>query len=72
MILQNTKTGALEALTRMGGSYDLVVVTSRQHAIQDLTLDWIDRHFPGIFQEVFFGNHWALEGVATKKSDICR
>ncbi len=56
----------------MGSGYDLVVVTSRQHAIQDLTLDWIDRNFPGIFQEVFFGNHWALEGVATKKSDICR
>jgi hypothetical protein len=29
-----------------------VVVTSRQHVIQDATLDWIDRHYPGLFQEV--------------------
>uniref|UniRef100_A0A7R9VI82 Uncharacterized protein n=1 Tax=Chlamydomonas euryale TaxID=1486919 RepID=A0A7R9VI82_9CHLO len=64
--------GAFESLKRLGESFDLVVVTSRQHAIQDVTLDWIDRNYPGIFQEVYFGNHWALEGSATKKSDICR
>jgi hypothetical protein len=22
-------------------------------------------------QEVYFGNHWSLEGVSRKKSDIC-
>ncbi|KAG1666891.1 hypothetical protein FOA52_013524 [Chlamydomonas sp. UWO 241] len=64
--------GALESLRRMSESVDLVVVTSRQHAIQGLTLDWINRHYPGIFQEVYFGNHWALEGTPKKKSQICR
>lgn len=56
----------------MSEAYDLVVVTSRQHVIQDQTLDWIDRNYPGIFHEVYFGNHWSLEGVSRKKSDICR
>ncbi|KAG2485713.1 hypothetical protein HYH03_015597 [Edaphochlamys debaryana] len=65
--------GALEALTRLSESqYELVVVTSRQHVIQDVTLDWLDRHYGGLFQEVYFGNHFALEGVSRKKSDICR
>eukprot|EP00195_Chlamydomonas_chlamydogama_P012453 CAMPEP_0202916582 /NCGR_PEP_ID=MMETSP1392-20130828/68939_1 /ASSEMBLY_ACC=CAM_ASM_000868 /TAXON_ID=225041 /ORGANISM="Chlamydomonas chlamydogama, Strain SAG 11-48b" /LENGTH=180 /DNA_ID=CAMNT_0049609075 /DNA_START=688 /DNA_END=1230 /DNA_ORIENTATION=+ len=64
--------GALDVLARLGSSYDLVVVTSRQHIIQDVTLDWIDRHYPGLFQEVYFGNHFALEGTSRKKSDICR
>ncbi|MEW5318544.1 MAG: hypothetical protein WDW38_009760 [Sanguina aurantia] len=64
--------GALQALERLSTSCDLVVVTSRQHIIQDVTLSWIDSHYPGIFQEVYFGNHWALEGVSRKKSDICR
>lgn len=64
--------GAFESLQRLGKSFDLVVVTSRQHAIQSVTLDWIDRHYPGIFQEVYFGNHWAVEGTPRKKSDICR
>lgn len=49
-----------------------MVVTSRQHVIQDVTLEWIDRHYAGLFQEVYFGNHFALAGTSRKKSDICR
>ncbi|KXZ52461.1 hypothetical protein GPECTOR_9g505 [Gonium pectorale] len=65
--------GAPEALTRLSADqYELVVVTSRQHVIQDETLDWLDRHYPGLFQEVYFGNHFALEGTSRKKSDICK
>lgn len=64
--------GASEALTRLRNSCDLVVVTSRQHVIQDVTLEWIDRHYPELFNEVYFGNHFALEGVSRKKSDICK
>ncbi|GIM13739.1 hypothetical protein Vretimale_16765 [Volvox reticuliferus] len=67
------RTGALEALTRLSESnYELVVVTSRQHVIQDATLRWLDRHYSGLFQEVYFGNHFALEGKSQRKSDICR
>jgi hypothetical protein len=51
---------------------DLVVVTSRQHVIQDLTLEWLDRHYAGLFSEVYFGNHFALQGASRKKSDICK
>lgn len=51
---------------------DLVVVTSRQHVIQDLTLEWLDRHYAGLFEEVYFGNHFALQGASRKKSDICK
>lgn len=56
----------------MGLFHDLVVVTSRQHVIQDATLEWIDQHYPSLFQEVYFGNHFALEGVSRQKSEICR
>ncbi len=49
-----------------------MVVTSRQHIIQDVTLQWIDTHYPGLFDEVYFGNHFALTGTSRKKSEICR
>ena len=71
-VLMCSLTGAFETLNRMGLTHDLVVVTSRQHVIQDATLEWIDRHYGGLFQEVYFGNHFALEGVSRKKSDICK
>lgn len=64
--------GAFDSLLRLKESCDLVVVTSRQHVIQEQTLEWIDRHFPGIFSDVHFGNHFALEGESRPKSEICK
>jgi hypothetical protein len=64
--------GAHGTLTQLASSCELMVVTSRQHAIQDLTLEWLDRHYAGLFSEVYFGNHFALQGASRKKSDICK
>lgn len=64
--------GAEASLRRLGKSCDLMVVTSRQHVIQEPTLIWLDQNFPGVFPEVHFGNHFALEGTSRKKSEICR
>ncbi|WPT17940.1 hypothetical protein PSENEW3_00005942 [Picochlorum sp. SENEW3] len=68
--------GSFDSLDRMKKVHSddlaLHVVTSRQHVIQEQTLEWLDRHFPGIFDQVFFGNHFALEGTSKKKSEICK
>lgn len=64
--------GAFESLVRLADFCHLVVVTSRQHVIQKQTLEWIERHYSGIFSEVHFGNHFALEGEPRPKSEICR
>ncbi|KAI7843161.1 hypothetical protein COHA_003145 [Chlorella ohadii] len=64
--------GAYDSLARLRGGCNLMVVTSRQHCIQEPTLEWLERHFPQIFSEVHFGNHFALEGASRKKSEICR
>lgn len=64
--------GAYKALLQISSFCNLCVVTSRQNIIKEETLAWIDRHYSGIFSEVHFGNHFALEGEARTKSDICR
>lgn len=66
--------GSHESLLRLKESISdikLNVVTSRQHVIQDHTMDWLENHFPDTFDAVYFGNHFALEGVSKKKSEIC-
>jgi uncharacterized HAD superfamily protein len=65
--------GAWESLKRMNAMDNISfnVVTSRQDVIQEHTLEWIDRHFEGVFSAVHFGNHFALEGTSRKKSEIC-
>jgi len=64
--------GAYEALLHLSEHVDLEVVTSRQHIIQSETTEWIQRHYPGIFKHIHFGNHWAKEGASLSKSEICK
>ncbi|KAA8523372.1 hypothetical protein F0562_009795 [Nyssa sinensis] len=64
--------GARQTLQKLSGFCNLSVVTSRQNAIKDDTIEWIEKYFPGLFQEIHFGNHFALDGQSRSKSDICR
>ncbi|XP_028759985.1 uncharacterized protein LOC114718732 isoform X2 [Neltuma alba] len=63
--------GAQTALQKLSRFCNLSVVTSRQNAIKDHTIDWLEKNFPGLFQEIHFGNHFALDGVPRPKSEIC-
>ncbi|KAJ1418759.1 HAD-like superfamily [Sesbania bispinosa] len=64
--------GAQTALQKLSRFCNLAVVTSRQNAIKDHTIEWIENYFPGLFHEIHFGNHFALDGVSRPKSEICR
>ncbi|KAK4564996.1 hypothetical protein RGQ29_006871 [Quercus rubra] len=64
--------GAQRALHKLSRYCNLSIVTSRQNAIKDHTIDWIEKHYPGLFQEIQFGNHFALDGESRPKSEICR
>jgi len=64
--------GAFEALCEMQAWCDLHVVTSRQHVIRDITVEWLSTHYPGIFTSVKFGNHFARDGQSKKKSEMCK
>jgi 5'(3')-deoxyribonucleotidase len=46
---------AREVLERLKDSFEFTVVTSRQHAIESQTRQWLNKHFPGIFSGVYFG-----------------
>uniref|UniRef100_A0A2P2PKF9 Uncharacterized protein MANES_16G088800 n=1 Tax=Rhizophora mucronata TaxID=61149 RepID=A0A2P2PKF9_RHIMU len=64
--------GALKVLRRLSRLCKLSVVTSRQNVIKDHTIEWIGEHYPGVFEEIHFGNHFALDGESRTKSEICR
>ncbi|KAG8376286.1 hypothetical protein BUALT_Bualt09G0047400 [Buddleja alternifolia] len=64
--------GARKALQKLSKHCNLSIVTSRQNAIKDHTIEWIEKHYPGLFQEIHFGNHFALDGPSRPKSDICK
>lgn len=64
--------GSQTVLRNLSTVCNLSIVTSRQNVIRDSTLDWIEKHYPGMFKEIQFGNHFALHGKSRSKSEICR
>ncbi|CAL5037276.1 unnamed protein product [Urochloa decumbens] len=64
--------GARDALQNLSSFCSLSIVTSRQDAIKSHTLEWIEKYYPGLFEQIHFGNHFALEGQSRPKSEICR
>ncbi|KAK7265502.1 hypothetical protein RJT34_33122 [Clitoria ternatea] len=64
--------GSQTALQKLSRFCSLSVVTSRQNVIKDHTVEWIEKNYPGLFHEIHFGNHFALDGVSRPKSEICR
>ena len=59
---------AAATLRRHAGVYRFVVVTSRQHALETTTRAWLNTHYPGIFADVVFGNHYGVAGVGSSSS----
>jgi 5'(3')-deoxyribonucleotidase len=66
---------AFETLKRLRGRFRFVVVTSRQHYLKTQTIEWINRHFPGIFEEILLGNHWTRSddrSIKITKKEMCK
>ncbi|KAF9576546.1 hypothetical protein EC968_008024 [Mortierella alpina] len=70
--------GSLETLKLLKARrFSLVIVTARQQFVADLTKKFVDRHFPGIFESIYFANHFLTEEekltfISKPKSVICR
>jgi uncharacterized HAD superfamily protein len=64
--------GAKSSLQRLQRVADLVVVTSRQHVIEEQTRAWLDEHYSGVFKTVLMGNHFAMSGASRSKAELCR
>ncbi|KAG1142789.1 hypothetical protein G6F37_007288 [Rhizopus arrhizus] len=72
------KDYALEALKLLKKRhFQLVIITSRQQFVAEKTKKFIDRHYPGIFESIYFCNlnlseKERLEYISKPKSVICQ
>jgi hypothetical protein len=63
--------GSQRAMTRFRRDANkMYIVTGRQDAVRETTELWVERHFPGIFDDVILTNSFTPHEVS--KVDICR
>jgi len=62
---------AFECLQQLSKDFELHVVTARQNKLKDVTTSWVDTHYPGMFSNIHFGNHYSTEGKKRSKSEMC-
>jgi len=63
--------GAIEAINSLNGNHKRYIITARPIEIKDKTLSWLDLHFQGCFEDIFFTNRFSYIGTKQKKSDFC-
>jgi 5'(3')-deoxyribonucleotidase len=69
--------GAFTVLKKLSKKYKLLIVTARKKDIKELTDQWLDMYFPGIFTEVRYAGIWDTDHATSHqlvqtKAEICR
>ncbi|KAI7896477.1 uncharacterized protein EV154DRAFT_492425 [Mucor mucedo] len=76
--IQPIRDFALEALKMLKRrNFTLVIITSRQQFVAEKTKRFVDRHYPGIFESIYFCNlnlsdTEQMEYISKPKSVICQ
>lgn len=52
--------------------YTLKVLTGRREIISDLTITWIERNFPWVFDDIVFANHGIYYNTGQSKADLMK
>ncbi len=63
--------GAVESIKNLAEKNDLYIVTAKPDHLEKITLDWVNKYFPGIFKEIHFANHFNSLKKKKMKSQIC-
>ncbi len=63
--------GAIPIIKALKKHYDLVVVTSRDKRLSDLTERWLEKHFPTTFKSIEFVHVWSDDNQSSK-AIICK
>jgi uncharacterized HAD superfamily protein len=53
-------------------NHDLCIVTARDSEFSDITRHWLAKHFPNVFSDIHFANHYSKVSTMKSKGDICR
>lgn len=62
---------ATSTIRDLNEKYDLHIVTGRPDFVEEATLQWLERHFPDLYDTVVFTNFFSQGDKKRHKGDIC-
>jgi len=63
--------GALAGMKALKKDHRFIIITARAASQEGQVRAWLDIHFPGVFDEVVFTNHFNKDGLKRTKSSVC-
>mgnify|MGYP006286362713 CR=1 FL=1 len=63
--------GAKEGIAELRKDNELFIITSRQDDISEVTRNWVEENFPGVFAGVYFVNNYSRTGQRRTKVEVC-
>lgn len=72
-VAQNIKPvkGSQEAIKMLRSKHDLIAITARPKSIAKNTKEWINKHYPEIFSEIYFTRDKTLGDESMPKYQVC-
>ncbi|MDO8729199.1 MAG: HAD hydrolase-like protein [bacterium] len=64
--------GAVERIRKLKQHHNLFVITAKPEELKDRTSEWLDKHFPQMFDGVHFTNHYQGDGPKRSKGEVCK
>ena len=70
-----TIEGASDALRKLKERFKLVILTTRRNSINQLTKEWIEKYYPGIFDDIVFSGFFdspTKESITMTKGELAK
>jgi uncharacterized HAD superfamily protein len=63
--------GASEAIRKLRQDNSIVIITSKPEYLRERQSNWLEKHFPGMFDHVCFTNLYDGDGLKKTKGEAC-
>ena len=63
---------AVNGVKTLSKDATLLIITSRPEELREVTQQWLNKHFPDLFKEIYFINYFHGAGKKRTKSEVCK
>lgn len=60
-----------DSIAKLSTNFDLVIVTARHSMFKEVTVSWLETHFPNLFKKIEMIGHAAIMEIPLTKAEVC-